>query len=130
MNQKVLINVKQWKQRVQTERAKKDMFFASQPQSPLPAAVRSNFAGLAYWPLDSDHHFELRLHEHAEKTVQEVQDTGGQNRELLRWGLCVDAYPVDAIVLDAIAAIDAAKCTGCGQCVAECPQEALTLKKG
>ena len=26
--------------------------------------------------------------------------------------------------------IDRAKCTGCGQCVAECPQDALTLKKG
>jgi len=80
------MDVEQWKQQVQTERAQKDIFFASHPQSPLPAEARSHFSGLAYWPPDPGYRFELTLHEHAEKSVREVQDTGGHKRELLCWG--------------------------------------------
>jgi Fe-S-cluster-containing hydrogenase component 2 len=43
-------------------------------------------------------------------------------------GLCVDACPVEAIVLDDDKAkVDADTCTDCGTCVDECPNEAISL---
>jgi uncharacterized protein (DUF1684 family) len=39
-------------------RAAKDRLFAEHPQSPIPAAERATFSGLAYWPHDG----ELRRH--------------------------------------------------------------------
>jgi uncharacterized protein (DUF1684 family) len=39
-------------------RAAKDRLFAEHPQSPIPAAERPTFNGLAYWPYDG----ELRRH--------------------------------------------------------------------
>jgi ferredoxin len=33
------------------------------------------------------------------------------------------------VKVDRIAYVDVRKCTGCGRCVAECPQDALVLKK-
>src|SRR5579859_717690 len=33
-------------------RAAKDALFRDHPQSPIPAAERKNFSGLAYWPFD------------------------------------------------------------------------------
>jgi len=80
------MDVEQWQQQVQAARAQKDVFFATHPESPLPAEARRQFSGLAYWPPDPGFRFELTLYEHTDKSVQEVQDTGGQNRKLVRWG--------------------------------------------
>lgn len=80
------MDVEEWRQQVQAARAQKDVFFATHPESPLPAEARRQFSGLAYWPPDPGFRFELILYEHTEKGVQEVQDTGGQNRKLVRWG--------------------------------------------
>lgn len=80
------MEVERWQQQVQAARAQKDMFFASHPESPLRAEARRQFAGLAYWPPDPGFRFELALHEHTEKSVQEVRDTGGQSRQLVHWG--------------------------------------------
>jgi len=46
----------------------------------LPAEKRTGCSGLAYWRSNRDYRFELKLHEHAVKTVQQVQDTGGQKK--------------------------------------------------
>lgn len=79
------MDVEQWKQQVQAARAQKDVFFATHPDSPLPAEARGQFGGLAYWPPDPSFRFVLTLYEHTDKSVQEVQDTGGQNRKLVCW---------------------------------------------
>lgn len=75
-----------WKQGIEEARKQKDWFFGSHPQSPLPAARRSTFKGLAYYPIDPAYRFGLDLHEHEDKEVVEIGDTAGQMRTLWRWG--------------------------------------------
>ena len=40
-------------------------------------------------------------------------------------GSCVDVCPHEAIVVDDIAVIDAAKCANCGACIDECSSDAI-----
>ncbi len=80
------MDIAQWKKSVESERKQKDRFFASHSQSPLPQEDRLTFQGLAYWPPDPAYRFEIDLHEHDEKEVTMVADTGGQERSLWRWG--------------------------------------------
>ena len=61
------MDVEEWKQQVQAARAQKVLFFASHPDSPLPAEARRHFSGLACWPPDPGFRFELTLYEHTEK---------------------------------------------------------------
>ncbi len=44
-------------------------------------------------------------------------------------GLCVDACPVKAITLEAVAKIDEGLCRGCCVCMDECPNDAICLVK-
>ncbi|KPK66410.1 MAG: hypothetical protein AMK73_00060 [Planctomycetes bacterium SM23_32] len=76
----------QWEQHIEEAREQKDWFFAGHPQSPLPAARRSAFRGLAYYPIDPAYRFELGLHKHEGKEIIETGDTAGQMRTLWRWG--------------------------------------------
>lgn len=80
------MDIETWQRHIQADRAQKNMFFASHPQSPLSPATRGVFSGLAYWPPNSAYCLELALYEHAEETVLDVQDTVGQSRNLLCWG--------------------------------------------
>ena len=75
-----------WEEQVEAERRQKDAFFASHPQSPIPPKDRRDFTGLAYWPPDKRYRFEIELRVHDKKERIEVQDTGGNVRQLLRWG--------------------------------------------
>ncbi|UMZ72743.1 indolepyruvate ferredoxin oxidoreductase subunit alpha [Natranaerofaba carboxydovora] len=44
-------------------------------------------------------------------------------------GLCVEACPMDIIVLqDDVAVVEEEECTDCGECVEECPEEAIELE--
>jgi hypothetical protein len=80
------MNPEQWKQAIEEARRQKDWFLANGLQSPLPAVERGRFSGLAYYPVDPAHRFELDLHEHEDKEVVATRDTAGQVRELWRWG--------------------------------------------
>lgn len=77
---------KQEEEWLRMERLKKDMFFASDPRSPVPLDQREVFRGLAYWPPDPGYRLQIDLHVHDEKASVHVEDTGGHIRPLLRWG--------------------------------------------
>lgn len=76
----------QWEQDIEEARKQKDWFFGTHPQSPLPAARRNAFKGLAYYPIDLAYRFELDLHEHKGEEIIEIGDTAGQMHRLWRWG--------------------------------------------
>jgi uncharacterized protein (DUF1684 family) len=75
-----------WKERLERERKEKDKFFAVHGQSPIPAAERAKFRGLEYYPPNADYRFELELHEHSDKKLLQIEDTGGTIRDFLCWG--------------------------------------------
>ena len=81
-----MMDIKQWKKRIETERNQKDLFFASNHQSPLPLIDRAVFHTLAYWPPNPEYRFELQLHEQADKENVLVGDTGDRERCYLKWG--------------------------------------------
>lgn len=50
-----------WKKELEDVRKEKDRFFEESPDSPIPQEDRSEFSGLAYFPIDSDYRFELNF---------------------------------------------------------------------
>jgi len=80
------VDVSEWKDMIEMERQEKDEFFKLHLQSPIPFEDRSDFEGLSYYPPDVNYRFEVPLHEHADKEIVEVQDTGGNVQHLIRWG--------------------------------------------
>ena len=43
-------------------------------------------------------------------------------------GMCLDACPTGAVLLEEVARIDPKRCIGCGYCAEACPQGALYLR--
>ncbi len=78
--------ISEWKEKLERERKEKDEFFAVHWQSPIPPEERAKFRGLVYYPPDPDYRFELELHEHRDKKMLKIEDTGGNMRDFLRWG--------------------------------------------
>jgi uncharacterized protein (DUF1684 family) len=78
--------ISDWKERLEREREEKDKFFAVHWQSPIPPEERAKFRGLEYYPPNADYRFELELHEHSDKKRLQIEDTGGNMRDFLRWG--------------------------------------------
>jgi len=80
------MNISEWQEQLEMEREQKDRFFLFHSQSPLPLNERREFFGLDYYPPDQSFRFELELHEPEEKETLKIEDTGGNEREFLRWG--------------------------------------------
>lgn len=80
------MEVSEYEKILETERARKDEFFAKYPQSPIPPEDRSKFNGLDYFPPDQNYRFELALQEHQEKEVVRMAYTRGEEQEFVRWG--------------------------------------------
>ncbi len=78
--------ISDWKADIEMQRKEKDRFFAIHPQSPIPAEHRGQFEGLEYYPVDLAYRFELELYEHSDKKALQIEDTGGNARNFLRWG--------------------------------------------
>jgi uncharacterized protein (DUF1684 family) len=74
------------KQEIEEERNEKDNFFRVSFQSPISSKEREKFIQLDYYPINPDYYFELELKEYSEKEILEIQDTGGKQRQFLRWG--------------------------------------------
>jgi len=80
------MDIAKWIDDIKFEREEKDGFFKMHPQSPLPNEDRRKFRGLNYYPPDFDYRFELKLREHEQKKIVEIEDTQGNLRKFYRWG--------------------------------------------
>jgi len=80
------MEIPEWMEHYQQEREQKDRFFKLHPQSPIPFEERRSFQGLEYYPPDTGSRFELELHQHSDKQVTQIEDTGGNMRDMIRWG--------------------------------------------
>ena len=69
--------------RLETQRQKREEYFAEHPQSPVPS---EQFAGLEYYPVDRAYRFELELRGHEDIETLTVETTAGGSQEYLRWG--------------------------------------------
>ena len=67
-------------------RTQKDLFFGSDPNSPLTPEQRSNFEGLHYFPENPELALELKIEEFAEQAMVEIQTTTGDIRTYRRFG--------------------------------------------
>ena len=80
------MNNDEWTVYIKRIREEKNRFFAADWQSPIPPQERSKFTGLTYYPPDPSYMFALTLFEHKDKQVIQIEDTGGNLRNFLRWG--------------------------------------------
>ncbi len=80
------MKVSKWKSEIEMSREKKDTFFSSHPQSPIPYEERSGFEKLNYYSPDPEYRFELDLQVYTNKENVKVKDTQGNERQFLKWG--------------------------------------------
>lgn len=74
---------------LEAERARKDAYFRSAPDSPIPHEDRHDFAGLPYFPVDPSLRFEglaLAPYEGAEPSAFQIPTSDGQLRPAHRAG--------------------------------------------
>ena len=72
--------------RIEVERKEKDLFFKTDPQSPIPYKERNDFTNFNYYSIKPEFRFTLELYEHKDKKKTEVNDNKGNKQEFIRWG--------------------------------------------
>ena len=75
-----------WKQQLETQRRRKEEYFAESEHSPLSPHDRAEFEGLSHYPPDEAYRFRVPLHEHDEKERVTVATSTEGEQEYLRWG--------------------------------------------
>jgi uncharacterized protein (DUF1684 family) len=81
-----MMDIFEWTEHYRQEREQKDRFFKEHPDSPIPFGARRDFQGLDYYPPDPGSRFELELHRHSDTQLIQIEDTGGNMREMIQWG--------------------------------------------
>ena len=71
---------------IEQARRKKDEFFRTSPQSPLPEHLKHRFRGLNYFPVDLRYRFRGPLLRFSRQIVDSLPATGGEKRPALRFG--------------------------------------------
>jgi len=77
-------------------RRQKDAWFKSSSDSPLPYGERADFAGLSYYPENTELRLALRPEEFAEQQPITMTTSTGGTQDYLRWGqvhFTVDGQP-------------------------------------
>ncbi len=67
-------------------RRARDEFFKNNEKSPIPAALRTSFTGLNYFPINPQLRFRVKLHPLAEPDTVDIMTTHGHDRKALRLG--------------------------------------------
>ena len=75
-----------WADRLRSNRAEKDEFFADHPQSPVPPEKRDDFDGLDYFDPDPDYRVEATVTVHEEPDPVEMETSDGRT---VRYERCV-----------------------------------------
>jgi uncharacterized protein (DUF1684 family) len=75
-----------WERDLLEDRHEKDVGFASDPDSPLPAAVRGAFRGLSYFPTDPTWRYAGWVERDPAPSQLQVATTSGKPRPCERWG--------------------------------------------
>lgn len=68
------------------QRKEKDQYFRTDPDSPIPSAVRTNFQGLAYFPSDLKYRLHLRLTKLPNPEPVTLATSKGIPRPMVRFG--------------------------------------------
>jgi uncharacterized protein len=71
---------------LQSERRAKDQFFRTGEQSPVPAALRSQFQGLEYFPANTGLRYQARLNRYPQPQSIRIGTNTGEIRSGLRYG--------------------------------------------
>lgn len=92
--------------RIEESRRDKDAFFATGEESPLPAAQRSSFRGLTYFPIDASYNVPARLAEerNAEPVIIELATSRNTVDRLARVGTITFRLGGSSYTLTAFAA--------------------------
>jgi uncharacterized protein (DUF1684 family) len=75
-----------WEQESAARRREKDVSFASDPESPIPAAQRAAFRSLDYFPLDPAWRYAGSVERYATPERMTMVTTSGAPRPCERWG--------------------------------------------
>jgi uncharacterized protein len=68
------------------QRRKKDEYFKTSSDSPLPSDVRAAFNGLEYYPINWSYRFEGPVHRYPDPEKFMIITTSGEKREALKYG--------------------------------------------
>ncbi len=68
------------------QRKEKDYYFASDPDSPIPPAIRGAFAGLVYFPPDPKYRLQVRLSKLPQPEPVTLATSKGIPRPMVRYG--------------------------------------------
>jgi len=69
-----------WQEHLLSQRAEKDRYFGSDPQSPLTAEDLASFVGLEYWKPDAGYYFVGRVNSYLDPERFEIVSTSGKLR--------------------------------------------------
>jgi uncharacterized protein (DUF1684 family) len=77
---------KRLEKEIMEQRQKKDDYFKTSPDSPLPTEVRAVFTGLEYYPINWKYRFEGPVIRYPDPEKFMIITTSGEKREALKYG--------------------------------------------
>jgi len=95
-----------WQQEVAARRQAKDADFATDPDSPLPEALRATFRGLTYFPPDPAWRYAGSVERYPTPERITVVTTNGKPRPCERWGRVIFVREDRALTLQVYRLLD------------------------
>jgi uncharacterized protein (DUF1684 family) len=95
-----------WEQEVIAARKETDAAFASDPDSPIPAAARARFHGLSHFPLDPSWRYAGWIERYKTAERISIVTTAGKPRPCERWGRVTFARDGQTLTLQVYRLLD------------------------